>query len=76
MKRPFSRPAASGVKNTFLGQQKLGVVATRVGFTGGHTDSPTYKEVCGKETGHAEAVEVTFDPSNQTSFEDLAKLFL
>ncbi|MEZ5043065.1 MAG: bifunctional methionine sulfoxide reductase B/A protein [Saprospiraceae bacterium] len=51
-----------------------GVVATRVGFTGGHTTSPTYQEVCNKTTGHAEAVEVTYDPSI-LSFEELARLF-
>lgn len=51
-----------------------GVVATRVGYTGGHTEHPTYKEVCGKTTGHAEAVEVTYDPT-QTSYEALAQVF-
>lgn len=51
-----------------------GVVSTRVGFTGGHTENPTYVEVCKKQSGHAEAVEVTFDPT-QTSFRDLAILF-
>ncbi|MEO0338170.1 MAG: peptide-methionine (S)-S-oxide reductase MsrA [Bacteroidota bacterium] len=50
------------------------MIATRVGFTGGHKDHPTYKEVCKKDTGHAEAVEVTFDPE-QTSFETLARYF-
>ncbi|MFN7120021.1 MAG: peptide-methionine (S)-S-oxide reductase MsrA [Saprospiraceae bacterium] len=51
-----------------------GVIATRVGYTGGHTENPTYHQVVTKTTGHAEAVEVTFDPT-QTSFENLAKLF-
>lgn len=51
-----------------------GVVHTRVGYTGGHTQSPTYQQVLTKTTGHAEAVEVTFDP-DQVSFETLAKLF-
>lgn len=51
-----------------------GVISTRVGFTGGHTQHPNYQQVLTKTTGHAEAVEVTFDP-NLTSFEVLAKLF-
>lgn len=58
----------------YLLQQAPGVISTRVGYMGGETDNPTYKEVCYTETGHAEAVEVVFDPS-KTSFENLAKLF-
>lgn len=55
-------------------QQAEGVVSTRVGYTGGHTEHPTYKEVCKKQTGHAEAVEVTFR-TDMTSFADLCRLF-
>lgn len=51
-----------------------GVILTRVGYTGGRMENPTYKDVCGHTTGHAEAVEVAFDPS-VISFEDLARLF-
>jgi len=51
-----------------------GVISTRVGYMGGHTQNPTYKEVCYDNTGHAEAVEVVFDPS-KTGFEKVAKFF-
>lgn len=44
------------------------------GYTGGRTEHPTYEEVCGHRTGHAEAVRVTFDPA-QVSYEELARLF-
>lgn len=55
-------------------QQAKGVLSTQVGYTGGFTEKPTYKEVCAHKTGHIEALEVTFDPS-QTTYEELAKLF-
>jgi len=51
-----------------------GVVATRTGYTGGHTEQPTYTQVCSKTTGHAEAVEVTFDPA-VVAFTDLLRFF-
>lgn len=51
-----------------------GVIATQVGYTGGHKDNPTYREVCSGATGHFEAIEVTYDPS-QTNYETLARLF-
>jgi peptide-methionine (S)-S-oxide reductase len=51
-----------------------GVIATRVGYTGGRTEHPTYRQVCGRRTGHAEAVEVTFDPERVT-YDELLERF-
>ena len=51
-----------------------GVTATRVGYTGGHTENPSYHDVCSGTTGHAEAVEVEFDPV-QVSYDQLLDLF-
>jgi peptide methionine sulfoxide reductase msrA/msrB len=55
-------------------QKDKGVISTEVGYIGGHTDNPTYREVCSHTTGYAEAVRVTFDPA-KTSYEELARLF-
>lgn len=54
--------------------QVPGVTASRVGYTGGHTENPTYEEVCTHTTGHAEAVELEFDES-QVSYETLVRQF-
>ena len=51
-----------------------GVISTSVGYMGGHTDNPTYEEVCKKTTNHAETVEVTFDPQ-QISYQRLLEEF-
>ncbi len=52
----------------------VGVKSVESGYTGGHTASPTYKQVCGGDTGHAEAIRVTFDPE-QLSYDDLLDIF-
>jgi methionine-S-sulfoxide reductase len=61
-----------GVEETF--RQTEGVVATQVGYTGGHTDKPSYKQVCAGNTGHAEAVQVQFDPE-LVSYQQLVDIF-
>ncbi len=51
-----------------------GVGTTSVGYTGGTVENPSYQDVCTGRTGHAEAVEVTFDPS-RLGYEDLLEVF-
>lgn len=51
-----------------------GVEAVKSGYTGGHVPNPTYEQVCGKKTGHAEVVQVTFDPA-AVSYRDLLGVF-
>lgn len=55
-------------------RQLPGVTATAAGYTGGKTDSPSYKEVCSDRTGHAEAVNVEYDPERIT-YEELLDVF-
>ncbi|MFP7665860.1 MAG: peptide-methionine (S)-S-oxide reductase MsrA [Corynebacterium pyruviciproducens] len=64
----------------FWGAEKLfwlvdGVITTSVGFAGGYTHNPTYREVCTGRTGHAEVVKVVYDPQ-KVSFEQLVKIAL
>lgn len=61
-----------GVEASF--REIEGVVATRVGYTGGTTPDPTYEQVCSDATGHAEAIQVWFDP-NVVSYSELLEAF-
>jgi peptide-methionine (S)-S-oxide reductase len=61
-----------GVESVF--EQVDGVVATKVGYTGGFTEAPSYADVCSHRTGHAEAVEITFDPA-RVSYDTLLDIF-
>jgi peptide-methionine (S)-S-oxide reductase len=61
-----------GVESAF--RKVKGVISTRVGYTGGHFENPSYEDVCSHKTGHAEAVEVTYDPSI-ISYEELLEVF-
>jgi peptide-methionine (S)-S-oxide reductase len=54
--------------------QTPGVVSTSVGYAGGHTPHPTYREVCSGQTGHTEVVRVVFDPK-RVSYEELLRVF-
>src|ERR687889_2656466 len=52
----------------------VGVKSVESGYAGGATVNPTYKQVCGGDTGHAEAIRITFDPA-QLSYADLLDIF-
>ncbi len=71
-KATFGAGCFWGVEAAF--RQVPGVLSTAVGYSGGHYPNPTYKDVCSGRTGHAEVVEVQYDPA-QVSYNDLLKVF-
>jgi len=71
-KATFGAGCFWGVEAAF--RQVDGVTDVVVGYTGGALDNPTYQDVCTNRTGHAEAVEVAFDPS-RVSYEQLLDVF-
>ena len=71
-KATFGAGCFWGVEAAF--RQVPGVTATGVGYMGGTLSSPTYKEVCTDRTGHAEVVQVEYDPA-QVSYDDLLSVF-
>jgi peptide-methionine (S)-S-oxide reductase len=71
-KATFGAGCFWGVEAAF--RQVEGVTATRVGYAGGTLEDPTYEDVCSHTTGHAEVVEVTYDPE-QVSYQRLLDVF-
>jgi len=71
-KATFGAGCFWGVEEEF--RRVPGVLDAISGYTGGSTENPTYEQVCYEKTGHAEAVEVTFDPA-QVTYEQLLQVF-
>jgi len=71
-KATFAAGCFWGVEEAFL--EMKGVKSTRVGYTGGNFPDPSYEDVCTDRTGHAEAIELEFDP-NEISYKELLDFF-
>jgi len=71
-KATFGAGCFWGVEAAF--RQIKGVISTSVGYTGGSYQNPSYRDVCTGRTGHAESVEVVYDPA-RVSYDDLLKVF-
>jgi peptide-methionine (S)-S-oxide reductase len=71
-KATFGAGCFWGVEVAF--RQVPGVVSTQVGYLGGTLPSPTYQDVCSGRTGHAEVVEITYDPA-RVGYDDLLNVF-